>query len=177
MHLIRRHNWTLTVTMAVCVFAAWAVLAVLGWATPADAHHVNEPTTPIEHVELRLQHYATRTPIDCDTPTPQVFPFDKVRIEASVGSPTAPSEHWTTKLTVNRTDPGERLHQEWNGTWHHANVPPHGPKVDSGQWEHLSFNQYRLDEVPGATWHVDVVVTGDETGTVLTDSCAFTAPG
>ena len=152
-----------------------AGLIVAPHVLPAIAHHVNEPKNPITNLDLHLENYAQGIPVVCDGVTP--FPFAKVRVAMYVTSARMefgdPSEHFIGGYTVSKQVTNPKTGQpEWkqmsDPQWPHQNVPPHAPGVGK-------FDVSRLtDEVlePGV-WRITARLTGDESGTVLTDTCSF----
>ena len=117
-------------------------LGLLFVMVPASATHVNEPTTPITSLDLRVQHYSTSTHAPCDG---SEFGFANVRIDAFVTFDSRPSEHFDVLLQI--SGPNGR---EWTAAWQHQNVPPHTAK---STWNILGApgrtNQYRMNEKPG----------------------------
>lgn len=136
----------------------WLAVIML-FAAPAVAHHANVPATPVTGIDLRLSEYATGTFYECG----DVVDANQLRIEVFATVADRPSEHWTTRLTVDSTVRGS----SWYALWHHQNVGPHVRSLTS----EILQSQQAL--VPGR-WTVTVEVTGDESGVELVESCTIT---
>lgn len=154
--------------------------ALLGMPFVAEADHINEPKAPVTGLRLHLENYATGEDVDCSGGVP--YPYSKVRVgmyvTADVGETGNPSEHFTAGYRMFWQDLSAKGQLVWRGaddpSWPHQNMPPH---ATNGK-----FDASRLSDVnglllprPGATgrWKVEATIKGDESGTVLTDSCIF----
>jgi hypothetical protein len=137
------------------IAALWLAGALLV-ASPAIAHHVNEPTAPITSVAFRLGEYATGTPAQCG----DTVDFQNLRVEQFVTVDAKPSEHWTTRI-------------EWRNPrglgspyilWPHQNVGPHGS---------LNIGHANIPlPVPGV-YQIKGVWQGDESGNRIEKFCTI----
>jgi hypothetical protein len=116
--------------ITICVIAA-SVVTMLGFAAPAPADHINEPTHPIESFDLVVEDYANNIPVDCSG---GVAPARKLRIQPIAESPEAfalsdPSEHFSTGWQIDRQVTNYKGQVSWvmeeRTVWAHSNIPPH----------------------------------------------------
>ena len=141
-------------------------------AAPAVADHINEPTAPIVALDLTVLDYASDTLADCSGQTP--FAFDKARLDTRIRVSAAPSEHFTVKFESQHRTVTPKGQTVWVKTgfwpqWSHQNVEPHADTIT--KWPVvITSNTYDLR--PGMN-EITVTVTGQESGTVLTDTCRF----
>lgn len=144
--------------------AAFVAGLVVMASVPAIAHHVSEPTAPIQSLQLRLAQYGdTSTTLACDGT--DVVTFDTLRIEAYAQVAAVPSEHFTVRLTVHSTDRAAN----WYALWHHQNVAPHGRLRSEIVQSQQSLGHGAHD------WEVTVLVVGSESGLRFEESCPFRA--
>lgn len=158
------------------VLIAFIFGVLLMLSVPVVADHVQEPTGPIVDVQLVMYRYTAGRASALACTGSEVFPDDNMRIEADLVADGRPSEHWDTRLEVRVPRPGfpnlsPRI--DWNSFWKHQNVPPHFNP--NRPFEILQTNQYNMRERPGM-WEVRVMVTGTESGIVLSDTCKFLVP-
>ncbi len=165
------------------IIAALALGLFVGLTAPALADHINEPTNPITDLNLHLENYSTNTPVDCTGV--QAFPYAKVRVAMyinSVGQAQGnPSEHFRagfiTLFEVADSRGIRAWRQDNDPQWSHQNVPPHVAgvfKFDASRLTDISvFPRLQAGVTSTGWWKVQATVTGDESGTVLTEECLF----
>ena len=166
------------VSYAVALVAAFVLATVPAVGDPG------EPTAPLTSVALILGNYATAVDLACDTPVTTGMEWDdlvasdadrfeeaKMRIEAFVKVAAFPSEHWRTRLHVDKVVRGNNglvRFQPWDYyDWRHQNVPPSGRQ----NWELTQSSHQFLGDL--GWWRVWIDVTGDESGNQFTPSCVF----
>ena len=137
------------------IVALWLAGALL-IASPAIAHHVNEPSAALIGIEFKVGDYATHTQVECG----DTVDFDVLRVEQIATVEAKPSEHWTTRF-------------EWKnprgfGTpyllWPHQNIGPHG-HANIG---HASIPLFALGE-----YRIRMVSTGDASGNRIEVTCSI----
>lgn len=143
-----------------------------------------EPTAPVNNVTLALGNYATGLKLACATPVPASmtwdqlqassadrFPASRMRIEAFVNVQALPSEHWRSRLHIDKVERGNGgsiVFREWDYyDYRHQNVPPSGRR----NWE-LTQSAHQFTGLIG-WWRVWIDVTGDESGNHFAPSCVF----
>jgi hypothetical protein len=137
------------------IAALWLAGALLV-ASPAIAHHVNEPTAPITSVAFRLGEYATGTPAQCG----DTVDFQNLRVEQFVTVDAKPSEHWTTRVEVKNP----RGYGSGYWLWPHQNVGPHGS---------LNISQGQVPLFVPGTYQIRILVVGDESGNRIEKFCTI----
>ena len=153
-------------------------LALVLVAVPAVADHVTEPQWPITRLVVDVYEYPDRLGTllsACDGS--EKVTFSNLRVEPLISyvqdGNGSPSEHWRVRIEVlpGRMVNGVFRHEKSRGgagtIWTHQNVPPHrGTRAfESAEWTtYLHAVGY---------WEVFVEVIGDESGTVLTETCLF----
>jgi len=152
-------------------FIAGALLLV---ALPVVADHVNEPTHPIDRLDLWVGHHSTGERLDCST----IDTLDKtvLRVNGDVFSDRPggdPSEHFDVMLTVwHSWDPARNKGSMlFTDKWRHQNIPPHEPEG----WQ-VDKADIRVGDMPGF-WKVEMEVEGRESGVFLIEECVFEVVG
>lgn len=173
------------------VLASVALVLLLGGQVSAT--HVNEPTSPITGVTLKVFKYSEgiKDPaymVNCDSSTPPKFFPDVIRVEGYVNAATFPSEHFNLDLRaefIPRFGVSQTRKHDWNNIWGHQNIPPHPviPQVwmpdgtiQRPGWKAVTANQYmNVNDVakPLGVWELVLTVTGMESGQVFVDTCRW----
>ena len=158
--------------------AALALMAVPATGDPG------EPTAPVTAVFLSLGDYGTSVDLACDVEVTESmtwaqllasdadrFSGGRMRIEAFANVAGFPSEHWRTRLHIDkvvRGNGGSIRVQPWDYyDWRHQNVPPSGRQ----NWE-ITQTAHQFTGLEG-WWRVSIDVTGNESGNSFSPSCVF----
>jgi hypothetical protein len=131
------------------IAALWLAGALLV-ASPAIAHHVNEPTAPITSVAFRLGEYATGTPAQCG----DTVDFQNLRVEQFVTVDAKPSEHWTTRVEVKQPP---RAWVRVHGCGRIRMSGPHG-SLNISHGQHSAFCAGRLSDSNPVLWATSRVI-------------------
>lgn len=157
---------------------AFVLGALLAASAPALADHINEPTWPIERLDLWVGHYSTGTRVECRDGQIGTWPSEFVRlranayIDASSRPGGEPSEHFDVTQTIMFPWDPERNRgglYEFD-RWRHQNIPPHA--AQRWQIDSTSIDVLR-PAIPAGFWKIHYLVEGRESGVDLEQECVF----
>jgi len=162
-------------------FAALALALALVAGPVAGAP--GEPTAPVTNVTLALKHYGTGALVTCvpvsgtttwaqlDASSTSPFPFAKMRIEGFAQVQAVPSEHWRTRLIIEKVEQGNGgkivYKDDSYYDWRHQNVPTDGRR----NWEIIQASKV-FTGLPGF-WRITLIVDGDESLNHYAPACVF----